>query len=347
MTPYQRLWWCSLGTAASLIQRICNRILRIILPRNAWGDFVVAWASHVFYHRRFPRRYDPKRINDHFFKMKVSGELLNPLRQFVSDKEYVKHYITAIVGRRHILETFEILRSAAEVDQLLLDRFPCVIKPTHLSGHVLFYPDSDKPLDRELLKRWLKLNRYKIVREVNYRYLEPKIIVEEFFSEDGQTPANDYKVHCFNGVPKLIQVDANRFVQPTRVLEGPTVPAVKVLYTPADADRFIQQTKALYDTSWNRLPVGWLHRQKEEDDPKPAQLSLMLDVATRLSEPFSLSDSGYIRVDMYTSGTEVRVGELTNCPGGSNDNRFRPAAAEFALGRLFEHDRAYDVASLT
>ena len=312
MPPPQRPWWYAFGAVASLIRRACNRMLRIILPCNAWGDFVVAWVSYILRLGRFPQRCDPKRMNDHLFRMKVDGSLLDPLRQFVTDKEYVKHYIAAIVGRQHVLETFEVLRSAAEVDQFLLDRFPCVVKPTHLSGPILFCPDSHKPLDRGLLKGWLKLNRYKMVREANYQYLEPKIIIEEFFSEDGQTPPEDYKVFCFNGVPKLIQVDAGRFVQHTR---------------------------NLYDTSWNRLPVSLLYPLRVEDDPKPTQLNLMLDIAARLSEPFS-----FIRVDMYTNGTEVRVGELTNCPGGAHD-RVQPAAAEFVLGRLFERDQIFDAAS--
>lgn len=302
MTPHRRAWWHAFGADAPLIRRIFERILRVILPRNAWGDFVVAWVNYTLHHGRFPRRHDPKGMNDHIFRMKVDGTLLDPLRQFVTDKEYVKHYVASIVGRQHTLETFAALRSAAEVDQLVLDRFPCVIKPTHLSGLVLFHADSDKPLDRKLLKRWLKLNRYKMVREANYRYLKPKIIVEEFFSEDGQTPPDDYKIHCFKGVPKLIQVDAGRFGEHTR---------------------------NLYDTSWNRLLVTWEYPSRAEDDPKPAQLNLMLDIAARLSKPFS-----FIRVDMYTNGMEVRVGELTGCPGGVRD-RIHPTAAEFTLGGLF------------
>lgn len=310
MTPYQRLWWQAFRADASLIQRARSKILRLVkiplqwvLPRNAWGDFVFNWVDYALHHGRFPRLNDPQRINDHLFKMKVDGTFLDPLRQFVSDKEYVKHYIAAIVGRQHTLETFKILRFAAEVDQLVLDRFSCVIKPTHLSGPVLFHPDSDKPLDRELLKRWLKLSRYKIARATNCRYLKPKIIVEEFFSEDGQTVPDDYKVHCFEGVPKLIQVDT---------------------------DRFGDHTQSLYDTSWNRLPIAWGYPSRAEDDPRPAQLNLMLDVAARLSKPFS-----YIRVDMYTNGMEVRVGELTNSPNGAHARTY-PADAEFTLGRLFE-----------
>ena len=248
----------------------------------------------------------PSRFSDHLFSMKKDGSLLDPLRQFVSDKEYVKYYIGAVVGWQHTVETYKVLYGPDEIDNLELERFPCVLKPTHASGPVLFMTDPNQPLDRELLKNWFGLDYYKRSREQNYKYLRPKVIVEEFFSADGQTVPRDYKIFCFDGVPKLIQVDSDRYTQMSRIL---------------------------YDNDWNRLPVTIKYIGKPEDDPRPAQLEKMLYIATRLSRHFS-----FVRVDMYTDGVTVKVGELTHSPGSASVHVI-PSSGEFTLGRLFERDQ--------
>lgn len=62
-------------------------------------------------------------------------------------------------------------------------------------------------------------------------------------------------------------------------------------------------------------------------------LPLMLSLAARLAEPFD-----FIRVDLYGRKSEVRVGELTNCPGRATAE-IRPPSAQFLLGRYFREPR--------
>ena len=273
--------------------------LRRILPRNSSGDAVYAWACYMRFHRRLPGRKGSGRFNDHLFRMKVDGTLFDPLRQFVTDKEYVKQYVAAVVGPQHTMETFQVLRTDEDVGRLELTRFPCVVKPTHLVGPVLIVHDPSEPVDRELLKHWLHLDNYRKTREQNYKHLRPKVIVEEFFSEDGLATPNDYKVFCFDGVPKFISVDVGRFVN---------------------------LTSNLYDDAWNRLPYALRRPMRTQDDPPPPQLARMLDIASKLSKPFS-----FISVDLYTDGTAVKVRELTNCPDSSN-GEITPSSGEYTLG---------------
>lgn len=276
---------------------------RRYLPAGTWGDAVAASLASIFERGRMPRLSNPELFNDHILKLKAYGSLLDPLHQFVTDKEYVKYYVASIVGSEYNLETFSILHTDAEVDRLELKRFPCILKPTHLSGPVLICLDPDTPVDRALLKQWLRLDYYRISREANYRFLEPKIIVEEFFSTDGRTPSKDYKIFCFHGRPRLVQVDA---------------------------DRARHHVRNLYDMAWNRLPITIHYPAGSEDDPRPRCLDEMSDVASRLSQPFAS-----MRIDMYTDDRTVKIGELTSCHGGGTE-WIQPAAAEFWLGKLFE-----------
>ena len=115
------------------------------------------------------------------------------------------------MGNEIALETYRILRSAEELENYVPDRFPCVVKATHSSGQAAICIDSSVSLDRDRLRQWFSIDHYLRTREQNYRHLVPKIIVEEFFSEDGRTVPDDYKIFCFRGVPKPVQVDSGSF----------------------------------------------------------------------------------------------------------------------------------------
>lgn len=279
-------------------------MLTRILPCDAWSDRMCATFRFRNAHGRFPDlRTSPIRFNDYLFKIKTDGTLLDPLRQFISDKEYVKLYVAMQVGHEHAVKTYGVLHSEDEVDCLQLSQFPCVIKPTHASGRMLLQMTPDDLLNRDLLKAWLRYDYYRNTREQNYKYLTPKVIIEEFITDDGKIPAPDYKVLCFGGIPQLIQVDL---------------------------DRYKTHLQHFYDTAWNRLQYSVGFDSRPENDPKPPQLEKMLEIATKLSHPFP-----FIRVDMYVSGTEVKVGELTNCPHSAG-RPFSPRSVEFTLGSFLD-----------
>ena len=232
-----------------------------------------------------------------------------PLRRYVTDKEHVKNYVAGVVGVEYTLETYAVLRNNQEVDGFVFERVPCVIKPTHMSGQVVICVDPDTRVDRALLKRWLKTDYYRRTREANYRHLARKVIVEEFFSQDGRTVPQDYKIFCFHGCPRLIQVDSGRFRHHTR---------------------------NFYDLVWNRLPFTIAYPAGDEDDAKPRHLDEMIEVARRLAEPFPS-----IRVDLYVDDQSMKVGELTNCHGGGTEV-IEPAVAESWLGDLFNLPKPKD-----
>ena len=79
--------------------------------------------------------------------------------------------------------------------------------------------------------------------------------------------------------------------------------------------------------------MTYVYPNRMKDDLKPALLAEMLHVAQELSAPFP-----FVRVDMYSTGSKLRVGELTFFPESASGS-LRPAEAEFTLG---EHFRCYD-----
>ena len=252
-------------------------------------------------HGRWPNTGAPERLTDHLYRIKADGRLLDPLYQFLTDKEYAKGYIAGVLGPGFTPETYKVLRSDADIEAFAPDRVPCVMKPTHASGQVAFLWGTDEFVDRDALKAWLRLDYFRAGREENYRHLTPKIIVEEFFSDGSGAIPKDYKVLCVAGQPAMIQVTSDRAASP------------RTNY---------------YDTSWVPAGLTWGHPPGPPDD-RPPLLDNMLGLAARLAAPFP-----FVRVDLYASATEIRVGELTFCPFAANA-KVHPEDADVAFGRLF------------
>jgi hypothetical protein len=251
----------------------------------------------LFYkkHRRWPG--DAPLWNDVWFRIKTSDEILDPLRVFVSDKEHVKHYVKAIVGDEHNVPTHAVLNNPAEVDSFV---FPerCCIKPTHASAEVILRK-AGEPIDRERIKQWFALNYYYAGREINYRLLRPKVIVEPLIFDSDNV--EDYKVFCWNGVPKFVQLDF---------------------------DRHTNHTRKLFDTDWNEQDFSIIYPRNLSQVARPDTLAEMLEVARRLSRPFS-----FVRIDLYSDNRRVLVGEITNCSANAG-GFFLPRSAETRASRL-------------
>jgi hypothetical protein len=264
------------------------------------------WLPHIrtvdrkYHYLRFYARHGRRPIidgggfNDAYFFLKTSGALDDPLRVLVTDKELAKIYIAARVGAEFVVPTLAVLRSP---EALRAYAFPrnCVIKATHLSGAAILRW-SGAPVDRSEIQEWFKRSHYRSTRERNYLTLRPKVIVEEFAF--GVQHSHEYKIHCWNGAPKLIQYQNRSGAAPTA--------------------RF-------YTSDWAFLPFSDHYQLAQPIEP-PASLPKMLELARKLSSDFSL-----IRVDLYTDGTRVVVGELTNVDGGADDY-IQPLEGEKKLG---------------
>ncbi len=278
-----------------MLRLVYKTVLRVA-PRTRHGDAAIAFLDFIMRHKRLPTG-EPL-FNDVLYKIKKTGQLNDPLRVFVSDKEFVKLYVRAVVGDEHNVPTLDVIRKAEEVDSYV---FPseCCIKPTHLSGHVILHR-RDEPLDRNRVRRWFTMNHYDAGREANYKTLTPKVIIEPLIF--GSTNVEDYKIFCFKGRPRLVQVDV---------------------------DRRTNHTRKLFDVHWNELPFSILYPRTERPVKKPKNLDEMLRIAARLSQPFE-----FIRVDLYSNGEEALVGELTNVHGNAAE-AFIPPQAEFETGWIF------------
>jgi hypothetical protein len=272
-----------------LLNKWLPRIRRRLLPHNRFGDNVYHRLLFLSKHRRMPTQR--MLWNDVLYRLKTSDEILDPLRVFVSDKELVKIYIKATIGDEYNVPTLAVLRSADAVDDF---DFParCIIKPTHASAQYILRR-AGEPIDRERIKAWFRLNYYRAGREVNYKQLLPKVIVEPLVFDNADL--SDYRFFCYHGEPKLIQVDM---------------------------DRHTHHTRKILDTDWNEMDFSILYPRSNKPLARPETLPEMLRLARALSAPFS-----FVRIDLYSDNQRVIAGEITNVSANAG-GIFRPLSAE-------------------
>lgn len=274
-------------------KRIYYQAIKLI-PKNNLGDRFFSLVKFVKAYRRLPNN---KRLLSNYLFDRHNSEGYNPLRAYVSDKEFVKDYVAEKIGMKHKVPTIKVLHHMQEVRGF---SFPqrCCVKPTHLSGRVILRENGEK-IDFDVIQKWLNTNWYDLKREKNYRFLTPKIIVEPLIFD--RTNNDDYKFFCYKGRAKFVQVDI---------------------------DRWTNYVRLFFDREWNQQEFTTLKKKSIKSIKKPGNFESMLRIADCLSKDFE-----FIRVDLYTDGEDIYVGELTNWPG-NGIIYFVPKSSEETASKL-------------
>ncbi len=264
-------------------------------------DRLYLQLGHLFYFGRWPDFEHPRTLNEH-----IIGYLLrcrDPLLQMAADKMRARRYIAECAGAQYLVPLLGAWRRAQDVPLESLQR-PYVLKPSAASGMVLFVREGDA-LDAEVvrarLRRWLRVDYSRYLREWMYHDLPQTIMAERMLGgPDGALPA-DYKLWVIGGRVRFIHVDRGRFAHHTR---------------------------NLYLPDWRPAPAR-LSKENHPPDPRPAQLEKMVALAERLAEPFE-----FLRVDCYLVDDLLFIGELTSSPGAGFE-RFIPESFALELGRCW------------
>ena len=238
---------------------------------------------------RFPDLRNPKTFNEKINWLKLYDR--NMIYTIMVDKYEAKRYVADIIGEEYIVPTYGIWDRAEDIDfDSLPDKF--VLKATHDSGRVIICRDKSK-LDKNNaireMRKSLRRNFYAVTREWPYKNVKPRIIAEKLLEVTDGGEIADYKVHNFNGVPKVILVCRDRF-------------------------RETGLTEDFFDTEWKHISVrrpGHPNAPVLED--KPAKLSKMLELSEKLSNGYP-----FMRTDFYCVDGKVYFGEITLYPASAS-----------------------------
>lgn len=220
------------------------------------------------------------------------------------DKYKVREYISKTLGDQYLIPLLGVWDNSDDINfDTLPDKF--VLKCNHNSGLGMCICKDKNSLDinkvKKELRRGLKQDYYLTGREWPYKNVQRKIIAEQFMKSD-EGGLTDYKVHCFNGVPKLILVCKDRFTK-------------------------TGLTEDFFDVEWNHLDIK---RPKQNNSSTPIAKPNELDEILKLSAKLS-KNIPFLRTDFYIIEGKVYFSELTFYPA-SGFEKFEPEKWDEILG---------------
>jgi hypothetical protein len=285
-----------------VFQKSCERILYYFYPilrpelfvQIKTSIFTGYWANISR-----PRSFSEKVVHSKLYRP-------NPLACVVTDKLAVRDYVSARVGKALLNES---IWQGTDPEKIPFDELPdrYVVKANHGAGLNILVHSRAQQDESEIIRlatQWMDITYSQHTRsyELQYDDVDRRILIEHMMVDDQWGVPLDYKVFCFHGEPRFIQVDI---------------------------DRFGDHKRNIYDTDWNLTPFE-IHYRRGKKIHRPGNLAEMLDVARKLSAEFD-----FCRVDLYLINDEdLRFGEITLYPGGGFE-RFFPKQWDFELGKLW------------
>ncbi len=257
-------------------------IKRRVMRRSEGEAFLLRRYARI--HGKPLNLTNPQTFTEKLFWRMITwnrGDMSPRFRQ-LSDKYAVREHVARVVGEEYLVK---LLWQGDDPRAIPFDQLPAeyVIKPSHASGQVIIVRgEADR---KDIIRRtsgWLADDYYWQAREYQYYRIKPRIVIEEYLTNEDGSPPFDYKVYCFNGMPEQILVRNHT-----------------------------HDITPFFDTTWNFLdftdePGGvrpWV--------PKPENLDQMLALAAKLS-----AGIGYVRLDFYNVKGRVYFGEFTFTPSG-------------------------------
>ena len=154
---------------------------------------------------------------------------------------------------------------------------------------------------RETTRAWLKGDHSLKAGEWQYRWLKPRLLIEEFLAGANDMPPPDHKFFCFHGRVEFVAVDEDRMNNPR---------------------------SSYFDRAFNKLPFEYSYPPIEHEVDRPACWHEMVSMAEALSrgEPF-------LRVDLYCVNGAPVCGELAAHPASGFDP-FEPPEWDATFGAL-------------
>lgn len=290
------------------------KILKYISHKTLLGEFLRPFYYSVKYRlvpekillqNRYKKKQgkkidlkNPITLNEKIVWLKLYDR--TPLHTQCADKYAVREYVSEKIGECYLVPLFYHTFDPKEIIPESLPEMPCIIKANHDSSGGVFVYDKGKidwPEVQNGFKKRLKKNYYWKSKEWQYKHIKPRIIVEKLLQDKNGNIPFDYKLHCFNGKVRMVQVDMGRGTD--------------------------KHHRNWYSRDWVREPYKWSSPKgngiftdpSEDDVEKPKSLDEMIRLSEILSNPFR-----YVRVDWYDVDGTLFFGELTFHHDGGNQS---------------------------
>lgn len=256
----------------------------------------------------YPLNLDnPQTFNEKLQWLKLYDH--KPEYTMMVDKYRVRDYIAEQLGEEYLIPLLGVWDDPDEIDfSQLPDQF--VLKCNHNSGLGMCICKDKSKLNIEQVKKELRKglaqDYYLTGREWPYKDVPRKIICEKYMIDHSQEELKDYKVHNFNGIPKVILVCSERFSE-TGLRED------------------------FYDTNWEKIDLKRPdHDSSYKAMDRPKELDKMLAFSEKLAEKHP-----FMRTDFYEVNGALYFGEITMYPA-SGFSKFEPEKWDNTFGNWIE-----------
>lgn len=241
---------------------------------------------------------NPKCFSEKIQWLKLNDNL--PIKTKLADKLAVRDWVRERIPELKFTQIYSVGRNFDELD---FSKCPeCfVIKTNHACRQMIKVTNKSKffsPEEKEKLKTYKSVVKFWLSRhfafnsgfELQYKNIPRRVYAEEFIDNGCSEGYSDYKVYCFNGVPKFIEY-------------------------------FINGKVAIFDTNWNELEVCYegypryssekhLHTSTQTGGLSPLKkLPNILEYAAELSKNFK-----FVRIDFFEHREAIYLGEMTFTP---------------------------------
>ena len=248
---------------------------------------------------------DPQTFNGKIQWLKIHDSI--PMKTTLADKYLVREWIKQKIGAQYLIDLLGIYDKFEEIDfNVLPSQF--VIKANHGSGMNIIVKDKhaiNMKYVKKQINQWMNTIFGYEGMETHYFNIPRKILIEEFI-EQLNGDLYDYKIHCFNGQAKYIQLIGDRNLETHSAFE------------------------AFFDLDWNMKQFHYTYPKYKTKIEKPQKLTEMIKIANELCIGFK-----YVRVDLYLISEKIKFGEMTFTPANGMD-KWDPPETDFELGRLLD-----------
>jgi len=260
--------------------------IKKIIKRFIGKNFPVLYSRLLYRIRKGERLNlkNPQKFNEKLMWLKIYNYYDNKIVWKCSDKYQMREYaISKGVSEKNLPK---IIKTYTDSSQINYNKLPnkFALKCSHGCGFNIICTSKDDLNIEETNKKidkWMKTKFGYESAENHYTHIKPCIIAEEYIGNSDELPY-DYKLYCFNGVPKLVLVCSNRSEK------------LKLNY---------------YDLDWNELPYGKVSWRNKVKIDKPKKLDEMIKISKMLSKDFP-----FVRIDFYETKNRVLLGEMTFTP---------------------------------
>ena len=251
--------------------------------------------TSAIYKARFGKKLDlknPETLTEKILWLKFNTYWNNPLIKQCADKYRVREYVEESGCGNILNELIGIYKRPEEIEwDRLPNHFAIKLNAGCGFNHIVFDKDKEN-LDNLIVEinQWIKKAKtiWLGYSEMQYKDVEPVILIEKYLGSDKGDLPEDYKFYCINGKCQMTMLCKDR-------------------------DDHGHCEKYIYmDRDWNMLTNGM--EDKDYHVEKPGCIEEAMSFAEKLSKPFP-----FVRVDFYLLGEKIVFGELTFTPAAGMD----------------------------